>query len=451
MKIVINATRNIALRLILFAVFCMVLISVIAYARGYRFNFNEGTITSTGIISVSSNPRPAKVYVNGTLNGATDTNLTLPYGKYTVEVKKEGYTDWKKSISLQGEIVMSLNALLFSNNPSLTPLTNIGISKAVAVGNSDKIILISDTGNLEKDGVYLFEPSGQPLTIFPPLKLLLLESLLPEILDISTATFHFDPNYRRAIVSFLPYTSEEETTLEEQPLQEMSYLIALDQQNIELFDITASKEDILAAWQIEKNREMVKIIETLHEDIQKVASESFYLVSMSPDEKKLMYVAKNDAVLPLVISPTLIGANQTPEERDLKRGTVYIYDKKEDKNFKVPLAVTIPDTKLLTIPTSAAQVTPEPTLQPLPQLLHEDLLVELRSKILWYPSSDYIAIKKDKHIELMQYDGENAQTVYAGPFEPDYFGISPDWNIMVISNLNPQNNEYGDLYSVGIR
>ena len=58
---------------------------------------------------------------------------------------------------------------------------------------------------------------------------------------------------------------------------------------------------------------------------------------------------------------------------------------------------------------------------------------------------------EDKQIVIMQYDGENKEVVYAGPFNPEYFGISPDWNLMVVINLNPQNNEYGDLYSVGIR
>lgn len=455
MKIVINTTKHLLQRLVIFTVFVLVLIAVIAYARGYRFNFREGTISSTGIISVNSSPRPAKVYINGVLQGATDTNLTLPYGKYTVEVKKEGYSSWKKEVSLKGELVMSLNALLFSRNPSLTPLTNLGISKAVSVGNTDKIILLTTTGDTEKDGIYLFEPSSQPLTIFPPLKLLMLQSLLPVELDMNTAEFEFDPNYRQAIVTF-QYAQTETDQDEDVPPESISYLVTLDNQNVELFDITNSRDTILARWETEKNKELLKIVETLPKKLQKTATESFYIVSLSPDEKKVMYVAKADDSLPIVLDPPLIGANQTPEVRNIKKGNLYIYDKKEDKNFHIPLAheIVIPTPT----PSVAASVrtndTVTPSVSPTPalaQVLNAQLVHNIQQTVLWYPTSDYIAVKEDKQIVIMQYDGENKEVVYAGPFNPAYFGISPDWNLMVVINLNPQNNQYGDLYSVGIR
>jgi len=455
MKIVINTTKHLLQRLIIFTIFVLVLIAVIAYARGYRFNFREGTISSTGIISVNSTPRPAKVYINGVLQGATDTNLTLPYGQYSVEVKKEGYSSWKKDVLLKGELVMSLNALLFSKNPSLTPLTNLGISKAVSVGNTDKIILLTTTGDTEKDGVYLFEPNSQPLTIFPPLKLLMLQSLLPIDVDMNTAEFEFDPNYRQAIVTF-DYVVTDEAKKEMTDASTISYLITLDNQNVELFDITNSKETILAKWEAEKNKELLKIIETLPKKLQKTATESFYIVSLSPDEKKVMYVAKDDSSLPIILDPPLIGANQTPEVRNIKKGNLYIYDKKEDRNFHIPLTHEIEIPKPTpTVPASmpsedsiSPSVSPTPTP---PQILNAPLVRTIQQTVLWYPTSEYIAIKEDKQIVVMQYDGENKEVVYAGPFSPEYFGISPDWNLMVVINLNPQNNEYGDLYSVGIR
>ena len=117
MRIIINVTKSIIPKLITAGIFILILIAVIAYARGYRFNFQEGKVTSTGILSVNSSPNAAKVYINGELKGATDINLTLPYGTYTVEVKKDGYTDWRKEVNLKGEIVMSMDAHLFSKNP----------------------------------------------------------------------------------------------------------------------------------------------------------------------------------------------------------------------------------------------------------------------------------------------------------------------------------------------
>lgn len=417
MKIIISSTINIALRFAIAGLFIIVLVSVIAYARGYRFNFLKGTVTSTGIISVNSTPRGAKVYVNDKLSGATDLNLTLPYGEYDVEIHKEGYSSWKKHISLKGEIVMSLNAVLFSKNPSLTPLTNIGVTSAYAIGTTEKTLIISDTGKIEQDGIYIFEPSGNPVSLFPPIKLLLLKSKLPEYVNLKTAKFTYSPKYRQAIANF-EYTDKANTTI--------AYLISLENENKELFEVTNSAKDIVAKWQEEKNLEIAKLIETLPKAIQPIASDSFQILSLSPDDKKLMYIAKNNTEIPTVIKPSLIGANQSPQTRNIQKNSIYIYDKKEDKNFLLPYAVEKNKTN---------------------EIDYE----AIKSSILWYPSSDYVVYKVDTNITVVQYDGTNKEVVYAGPFDPSYFNISPDWKLIVIINLNQQKNKFGDLYSVGIR
>ncbi|MDA1316581.1 MAG: PEGA domain-containing protein [bacterium] len=404
MKIIIDTTKNIVPRIIIGVIFILVLMSVIAYARGYRFNIEERTISSTGILSVTSNPKPASVFIDDELVGATDENLTLPYGHYSVEVRKEGYTSWKKDVSLKGEIVMSLNAILFSKNPSLTPLTNLGILTVLSIENTDKIIVMSKTGDIEKDGVYLFEPSNRPAVIFPPLKLLMLASILPQDLDMSNVTADFDPNHKQSILNFV---REDETTV--------SYLISLDQENGDLIEVTSSRDNILAAWKEERDIEITKIIETFPPELEKIASDSFQIISLSPDEKKVLYIAEEDGTLPLVINPPLIGANQTQEERDVQAGAMYIYDKKEDKNFRIPIEA------------------------------------DNQKSVKWYPTSDYVAVQEEGAIVMIQYDGTNKEIVYAGPYDNSFFGISPDWNLIVVINLNPQLNEYGDLYSVGIR
>lgn len=443
MKVVIDTTKNIVPRVIFFTLFVCILIAVIAYARGYRINLDERTVTSTGIVSVNSAPKPAKVYVNGELKGATDINLTLPYGHYKIEVKKDGYTSWEKQISLKGEIVMSLDAHLFPKNPSLTPLTNLGIVKAVPMGNTDKLILFSQSGDVEKDGIYLFESSQRTIAIFPPLKPLLLKSVLPETIDLSTADIDFSPNYRQAILTFINEDAE------------IAYLIGLENENTELFDITSSKENILAAWNDEKNEEIAKVIETLPKELVPIAQNSFQVISVAPNEKRIMYRAKQEATLPLVIDPPLIGANQTAEERTLQTGGIYIYDKKEDKNYRVPVEIVITEE---VIPTTNAQMLDELATtatdsaeSEMPQVWYPYVVEQVLEVIQWYPTSDYLAIKEQNHVSVMQYDGENKETVYAGPFQKDFFMIAPDWNLLVVINLNPQVNSFGDLYSVGIK
>ncbi len=443
MKVVIDTTKNIVPKVLFLSIFIVILIGVIAYARGYRFNFDEGTVTSTGIVSVSSSPKPAKVYVNGELKGATDINLTLPFGQYKIEVKKDGYTSWEKTISLKGEIVMSLDSHLFPKNPSLTPLTNLGIVKALPVGTTDKIILMSQTGDIEKDGIYLFESSQRTIAIFPPLKPLLLKSVLPENIDLSTASISYSPNYRQAVLTFI--NDEVET----------SYLISLDTENTELFDISSSKTNVIEAWDVEKNEEIAKVIETLPKEIVTIASETFQIISIAPNEKRIMYRAKSNATIPLVINPPLIGANQTKEDRNLVAGGIYIYDKKEDKNYKIPVEITIVEDEVVAEEETTVEVA-DPTATDsaasnIPQVWYPNVVSQVLEIVQWYPTSDYIAIKEKNHISVMQYDGENKETVYAGPFKNDFFMIAPDWNLLVVINLNPQVNTVGDLYSVGIK
>src|SRR3990167_2045470 len=112
-------------------VFIALLGLIISYARGYRIDFKKQSLTPTGIISISAFPKAAKEYINGKLKGITDINLTLPPGSYEIEVKKDGYTSWKKSVRLKGELVLTIDALLYPLNSSLSPLTNLSVIKAV--------------------------------------------------------------------------------------------------------------------------------------------------------------------------------------------------------------------------------------------------------------------------------------------------------------------------------
>lgn len=428
MKISAGLLRYIMIRSFFILLFAVILVTFIAFARGYRFNFQDGSVTSTGILSVNSSPKPAKVYVDGVLKGATDINLTLPYGKYTVEIKKDGYTGMKKTVSLKGEIVMSINALLFPKNPSLAPLTNLGIIKAIPVDGTDRIILFTQNNDVEKDGIYLFESTKQTISLFPPLKLILLKELLPQDIDFNKTEVYFSPDNRDAIFTF-----KNETT-------EYSYILNLESENKDLFDMTESKQTVIDTWRTKKEKDLVKILETFPRDIRKIASDSFRLIAFSPDENKILYQATRSAVLKTVITPPVIGGNQTPEEREIVQDRLYVYDKKEDKNFIINIPVQVENVSISPTETVAERVVTD-----------DDIRNNILSYIRWYPDSNHLVIREKNVIDIMGYDGTNKITVYSGPFEQNFYAIAPDWNLLILANLNPQNNEYGDLYSIGIR
>lgn len=386
---------KILLRLMFFVIFITVLAIVIIYARGYRFDIEKKLLKSTGIISATSNPEAAKIYVNGVLKGVTDTNLTLPPENYFVEIKKEGYTSWSKNINLKGELVINVDPVLFPVNPSLSPLTNLGINKAFPTDDGDKIVIFAS------ESAYLFDAGRKTLPFFPPLNKIVNLSLLPEISDFKNVNVLFSPDQKQAILE----------------LSKNSYLLSLDENNLNLLEITLSKDALIEAWQSEKQKNNVKILETFPKDFDKIASSSFEIISFSPNETKVLYKALENIDLSLMIRPPLISTNQTPEERSLMKDHIYVYDRKEDKNF--PILATS----------------------------NQPLVTSLK----WYFDSRHFVVEEAKKISIVDYDNTNKQTIYSGPFESSFFNPTNDGKIIVLINLNSQINELPDLYLVGIR
>ena len=64
-------------------------------------NENTEQINDTGILIVTSSPDNAQVYIDGQLNGNTPSTLyNFPVGKHDLIVKKEGYMDFEKSVTI---------------------------------------------------------------------------------------------------------------------------------------------------------------------------------------------------------------------------------------------------------------------------------------------------------------------------------------------------------------
>ena len=289
-------------------------------------------------------------------------------------------------------------------NPSLSPVTNLGVVRAIQVDQSDRIILFSENENIEQDGIYLFETGRKTLSFFPPLKLIALKKNLPAGTLFKDVQITFSYDFKQAIFDF-PLDSGEAA----------SYLLSLDNENQDFSDISPSKQALIDAWEKEKLKEQNKILETFKKDIYKVATSSFEMVAFSPDQTKLLYRAKRDAAIPAVIVPPLIAANQTPEERSIKTMDVYVYDSKEDKNFKIG------DDKL-------------------------DV-----GTVEWYADSKRLVFNEKTRISISLYDGTDRQIVYSGPIGEGFFAVNSEGKLLILANLNPFSNKLPDVYQVGIR
>ncbi len=395
-----------AKKLFFIFVFLLIIFLLIVFARGYRPNFKEKKIVSTGILTVNSFPKSAQVFLNGELKGITDLNLTLSPGKYLVEVKKDGYLPWKKEITLKGELVINLFPTLFSVNPSLSPKTNIGISRAIPVNNTGKVLFFVDKDDLEKDGLYLFDINKTSLSLFPSLKPLIKKSQFPLTFDkeeFSLAKIHFAPDYKQAMLIW----------------KENVFLIGMNEENSQPFDISASYQTLLSAWEEEKKQQETKLLTAFGRDFVKVATDSFKIIAFSPDDTKILYQAKKNFSLPHFLKTPLLVTNQTLEDRQLKINRLYVYDRKEDRNY------LISNFSLLT---------------------NENL-----NQVFWYSDSRHLVFVKDKKITIADYDGENEQIVYSGPFEKEFLMVNEGGQLIILANLNPEVNPYPDMYNVSLK
>ena len=70
-------------------------------------------VIDTGILAVKSAPSEAQVYVDGELKGLTPLTLyNFPAGTYNIAVKKEGYSDFEKTISVKVGLTEEVSAEL---------------------------------------------------------------------------------------------------------------------------------------------------------------------------------------------------------------------------------------------------------------------------------------------------------------------------------------------------
>src|SRR5438270_10008366 len=96
----------------------------IFFAKGYRFSTKTGNITGTGILSITSVPDQASVFLDGHLTTATNTNInSLIPKEYDVKILKEGFIPWEKKVEVHEGLVTQIKATLYRSLPSVYPLT----------------------------------------------------------------------------------------------------------------------------------------------------------------------------------------------------------------------------------------------------------------------------------------------------------------------------------------
>ena len=383
-------------------------IIAILFGKGYRFEFGQnGTILSgTGLLVATSSPDGAQVFINGQLTTATDNTINLAPGIYDVKIFKDGYIAWQKKITIKKEIVSKADALLFPTAPKLESITNIGISNPVLDPSKTKIAYLVASQSAVKNGIYVLDMTSRPILTLQSAS----SQIASEIIDVfSNSTLTWSPDSTQLIA-----------TISEQ-ISTSTYLLKTNGINENPQNVTATIGFVDASWVKLKTEKEKALMDSLPKKLKKVVLDHFKILEWSSNETKILYQASNSATLPLIIVPELIGTNSTEQVRDIKKGQVYVYDIKEDRNYKI----------LDSIPKKAEKFSP--------------------LSIMFYPDSKHLVHVFDGKIDIMEYDAQNRTTVYAGPFVDGFVFPWPDaTKLVILTNLgNP--NITPNLYTIGLK
>lgn len=315
-------------RRFLFTIFTILVIVIAAgvtvyWAKGYTFSSSQKGLVGTGIISVTSIPDSASVFVDGHLTTATNATVSSLLPKeYTVRVVKEGFIPWERKVKVREGLVTELKLTLFPAIPTVYPLTYSGIKNPILSPDGSKLAYIVPTaaaggGVNKKAGVWIwtlednrpiaFARGAQPHQIAQT-----------STIDYTNTTLRFSPDSKQVLAS----------------IGTNNYLLNDESINSEPKDITPLLQSTLKAWDDDLKSTSALIIEKIKDSKAKKIASGSAILKWSPDENKFLFREK-----PL-----------TDKEKDGK--TLFkdykVFDLEESKLYDLPEARAfswLPDSK----------------------------------------------------------------------------------------------------------
>lgn len=446
-KPVIRKTRSLTFIRLGLVILTLVIVGSVAlvtsyYARGYRFDAITGSVEPNGILVLKSVPDSAQIFINGELKTATNATIPLPPNTYDVTLKKEGFMDWNKRVTVEKEVVTESTAYLFRSAPSLSSMTFSGITTIIPNDDLSKIAYVvpPSSNSLDEDtaGLWVMEILNLPLGF----------SREPRKItdgDLTGTTWSWSPDGTQILL----------TTKTGVYLLQTNTL-TLQSQRI---NIANTKAQIIENWKTQYETKLDSDLKLLPLEMQDILRRKAKAVAFSPDEKMVLYTASASATLPENLIPPLPGSSTQKQQRNLEENHTYIYDLEEDRNFEIDQSpVTLVNDWRRFLPQSPISATPSlskkaaniPIISPISTGNWKLETGNSARSISWFPTSRHVVLSESGKIVIIDYDGTNRKTVYAGSYVPPhaYPSLSSD-SLLILTNLG--SDGIPNLYSLSLR
>lgn len=452
--------------------------TAIQFAKGYRPNFKTREIQGTGLLVVNSLPEGAQVFLNGKLTTATDDTLNLLPEEYEIEIKKDGYTPWKKTLTILAELVTQANARLFPSVTDLRPLTFTGATNLSPSPDGQKIIYaVTESSKEENKGLWILDLVERPLSFSKDPRQIVRNT---ESTDFTQAILGWSSDSSQILAHFPEKVVGTKTIAEQNILLDASNFNRQES----ILDVTAQLPVIFSQWEEQLARKINDKLLSLPDEMQKIVTASATNLYFSPDEEKLMYTATEDLIISEELIPPLPSSSTQTEERHLKPKSIYVYDIKEDKNFFIadsstPAELGEKPTRMLLI----NQITPRTLFTPESSpSAHTKLQQETTRETIsgfstqyspitaqplqWFPDSSHLVSTEEEKITILEYDGTNHAVVYAGKFDSQLTskqtteespgaGFTYTWpdgsKLLILTNLNHESDLPPNLYAINLK
>lgn len=401
---------------------------LIKISQGYRLDFTSRTMRPSGLLVATSFPNQASIFIDGKpAKAKTATTLNLPPGEYEVEIRKDGYSSWRKKLLIEKELVTKTDAYLFPTYPDLKALTFTGASNPVISPDGKMVAFAVSDQDGEKNGIWVLDLSERPLGLSREARQILKSA--PKGRDFAKGSYQWSTDSKQLLIT-LPKTNIKGGIGEENFLVDPFVF----NQATNLVDVTDQLSTIKRRWKNEREIIQRDKLSKLPKELVEILEKSAKDFSFSPDETKILYTATASASIPEKLIPPLPGTSTQPESRNLEKGKIYVYDLKEDKNFLIDLP-------------KDTQIFGNWPSEEIPQ--SEQLEIGNPSpKVSWFPTSKHLFLVQKDKISIIEYDNTNWVDVYSGPFEDSF--VFPSGNkILLLASLSKDTPL--NLYALSLR